>query len=326
MGLAPPHERLERLAGVLEPHEPPQRLDVALQLRRQGLPQHQQRRVPGRRHHRRPARRPRRHHPRPHEGRLARPRGPDHREEPPGPDALPERLDLALPPEEAVRVRLRERAQAGVRARRPAVVSRERRRSGPVQRPPRAPRPGRAPSGSDPRAPSPGTAARPAPPGPAAAPRPSAPAAGPRAGSPRSCPPPSPPRTPAGPTAPRRESPPARRGPTARPPPPLAPAPARGTPGVPITTPATVCVRSGPASAPSPRVSFARPKSRIFTKPSDVRNRFSGLRSRCRIPRACAACSPRHACTAVSTAERSGSGPVRSRCLRVSPSSSSKTT
>ena len=42
MGLAPPHEGLERLAGVLEPHEPPQRLDVALQLRRQGLPQHEQ--------------------------------------------------------------------------------------------------------------------------------------------------------------------------------------------------------------------------------------------------------------------------------------------
>ena len=133
VGLAPPHERLERLARVLESHEPPQRLDVALQLGREGLPQHQQRRVPGRRHHRRPARGPRRHHPRPHEGRLARPRGPDHREEPPGPDALPERLDLALSPEEPVGVRLGERAQAGVRARPLAVVSDERRRRGPLQ-------------------------------------------------------------------------------------------------------------------------------------------------------------------------------------------------
>ena len=43
---------------------------------------------------------------------------------------------------------------------------------------------------------------------------------------------------------------------------------------------------------PSGCVSFARPKSRIFTRPSFVTNRFSGFRSRCTIPFSCAAARP----------------------------------
>ena len=46
-------------------------------------------------------------------------------------------------------------------------------------------------------------------------------------------------------------------------------------------------------TAPSACVSFARPKSRILTRPSFVTNRFSGFRSRCTIPFSCAAASPR---------------------------------
>src|SRR4030095_1451353 len=38
-------------------------------------------------------------------------------------------------------------------------------------------------------------------------------------------------------------------------------------------------------------ISFARPKSRILSRPSFVRNRFSGLRSRWTMPRACATAS-----------------------------------
>ena len=38
-----------------------------------------------------------------------------------------------------------------------------------------------------------------------------------------------------------------------------------------------------------PSTSNARPKSRIFTRPSRARKMFSGLRSRCTIPRWCAA-------------------------------------
>ena len=39
-------------------------------------------------------------------------------------------------------------------------------------------------------------------------------------------------------------------------------------------------------------MSLARPKSRIFTLPSSVTNRFSGFRSRCAIPFWCAAARP----------------------------------
>src|SRR6185437_3315638 len=55
------------------------------------------------------------------------------------------------------------------------------------------------------------------------------------------------------------------------------------------------------ASAPpedSGMISLARPKSRIFTRPSLVMNRFSGFRSRCTMPFSCAAASPRATCNA----------------------------
>jgi hypothetical protein len=45
------------------------------------------------------------------------------------------------------------------------------------------------------------------------------------------------------------------------------------------------------AAAPSVAVSFAMPKSRIYTSgsaASPTRKMFSGLRSRCRTPRVCA--------------------------------------
>ena len=48
----------------------------------------------------------------------------------------------------------------------------------------------------------------------------------------------------------------------------------------------------------SGRVSFARPKSRIFTRPSLVTNRFSGFRSRWTMPLSCAAARPLATCTA----------------------------
>jgi hypothetical protein len=41
-----------------------------------------------------------------------------------------------------------------------------------------------------------------------------------------------------------------------------------------------------------PAMSFAKPKSRIFTRPSFVRKMFSGLRSLWMIPWACAAANP----------------------------------
>ena len=73
-------------------------------------------------------------------------------------------------------------------------------------------------------------------------------------------------------------------------------------PTVPSTMPAPVpavtvaCWPSGALS--SGRVSFARPKSRIFTRPSVVTNRFSGFRSRCTMPLSCAAARPCATCIA----------------------------
>ena len=57
-------------------------------------------------------------------------------------------------------------------------------------------------------------------------------------------------------------------------------------PAVPSTVPgivATAVTACGCASIGS--VSFARPKSRIFARPSVVTKMFSGLRSRCTMPR-----------------------------------------
>jgi hypothetical protein len=51
-------------------------------------------------------------------------------------------------------------------------------------------------------------------------------------------------------------------------------------------------------SAERGEVSFASPKSRIFTRPSSVMKMFSGFRSRCTIPRSCAAASPSTICRA----------------------------
>src|SRR6266542_5503185 len=46
------------------------------------------------------------------------------------------------------------------------------------------------------------------------------------------------------------------------------------------------------ASSGRPEITFARPKSRILTRPSRVTKTFSGLRSRCTIPFSWAAARP----------------------------------
>ena len=81
----------------------------------------------------------------------------------------------------------------------------------------------------------------------------------------------------------------------------LAPAPATCSRSCPSRRPAR-CPRSvGRSVCCSPSVlaiSFARPKSRILTRPSFVTNRFSGFRSRWTIPFSCAAARPLAICTA----------------------------
>ncbi len=67
------------------------------------------------------------------------------------------------------------------------------------------------------------------------------------------------------------------------------------------------------------------PKSRTFTGPPAVTNRFSGFKSRWTIPTSCATARPRAACTAISTAVAIGSLPRSRRSLRVAPVSSSVT-
>ena len=54
---------------------------------------------------------------------------------------------------------------------------------------------------------------------------------------------------------------------------------------VPSRTPAAVrAIPGSEVTLETAGVSFARPKSRIFTRPSLVTMRFSGLRSRCTMP------------------------------------------
>ena len=70
--------------------------------------------------------------------------------------------------------------------------------------------------------------------------------------------------------------------------------------------------------------SFARPKSRSFG-PVPVSMTLLGLRSRCTIPRSCAAASATATWVATSRASSSGIGPRASRAARVSPSRCSMT-
>ncbi len=97
----------------------------------------------------------------------------------------------------------------------------------------------------------------------------------------------------------RRAPPRTRRGPTARPP--AAPAPAPGTcrPPSPSARPASSgSTPSAPRCRAPAAVSLARPKSRILMRPSVVRKRFSGLRSRWTMPLRWAAARPWAAWTA----------------------------
>ena len=68
----------------------------------------------------------------------------------------------------------------------------------------------------------------------------------------------------------------------------------------------TADVEAGIAST---NVRRARPKSRIFARPSAASIRFSGLRSRWTTPLACAAASPSAICSAIAHAWRISSGP-----------------
>jgi hypothetical protein len=70
---------------------------------------------------------------------------------------------------------------------------------------------------------------------------------------------------------------------------------------------------------------FARPKSRIFARPSGVSMMLSGFKSRCAIPAACAAASPSAICTAMSRTFFSGIGPRWITPRNVSPGTSSET-
>ena len=111
----------------------------------------------------------------------------------------------------------------------------------------------------------------------------------------------------------------------------LAPARGPGTPTVPIIAPGFVGRAAVGDAAELARpgeqgACRARPKSRIFTRPSLRRKRFSGLMSRCTRPFSCAAARPSATRAAFSAALRTPNGPWRSRERIVSPSSSSVTT
>ena len=93
---------------------------------------------------------------------------------------------------------------------------------------------------------------------------------------------------------------------------------------VPISAPMTVA----PSSATFPSRSRAIPKSRSLTSPPRVKNTFSGFRSRCTMPCACAEASVARTWSIAPTTSATGSRPPVDRCRRassVSPSSSSIT-
>ena len=81
-------------------------------------------------------------------------------------------------------------------------------------------------------------------------------------------------------------------------------------PTVPITIPGTVpeAVAADESSCERASVSFARPKSRIFTQPSRDTMTFSGLRSRWTMPEACAFARPSAICAPISRIFFVGSG------------------
>ena len=99
-------------------------------------------------------------------------------------------------------------------------------------------------------------------------------------------------------------------------------------PTVPRSVPGSVALASVGDFVSSPAAiarCLARPKSRIFARPSFVRTTFSGLRSRWTMPLSCAAARPRAIWAPRSTAFRSGRAPAASRWRSVSPSTSSMT-
>ena len=99
---------------------------------------------------------------------------------------------------------------------------------------------------------------------------------------------------------------------------------------VPITVPGSVILESVGTAVPEGGLpvaveTFARPKSRIFAKPSAVTITFSGLRSRCTTPAPCALARPSATCAAMRRSLFAGRGPPASSSRSVRPSISSMT-
>ena len=105
-------------------------------------------------------------------------------------------------------------------------------------------------------------------------------------------------------------------------------------PAVPITAPSTVSGDAWVSASSDPMEgesdvssarSFAKPKSRIFTKPSGVTITFSGLRSRWTMPAPWAFARPSAICTAISSTRFAGSGRSCRTWRSVQPSTNSIT-
>ena len=95
-----------------------------------------------------------------------------------------------------------------------------------------------------------------------------------------------------------------------------------------MTTPGSVPAEivgaavSLPGSA-SGCVSLARPKSRILANPSSETMTFSGFKSRCTIPAACAFARPSATCAPTERIRRTGRGPLSISSRSVLPETSS---
>ncbi len=90
-------------------------------------------------------------------------------------------------------------------------------------------------------------------------------------------------------------------------------------------TPMVGGAESPAATGDSAAPPLARPKSSTFATRAGVSITLPGLRSRCTMPRSCAASIAAATCPPSSSVSRSESGPRPSRCASDSPSTSSST-
>ena len=86
--------------------------------------------------------------------------------------------------------------------------------------------------------------------------------------------------------------------------------------GVPRADPLTVSVTRRPSTS----LSFATPKSAIFTRPDPSRRMFSGLMSRCSTPCPCAYSKAAHTPGIICSASFGDNDPDCITCLRFTPS------